>query len=377
MDRCRLDDLDWGRIAATQAFITRLFSGPAPDRPGCLVHAAPLSEPRPRPAPDGLTPAQRQVWDASDGLRRRHLGGDDFVPTLGTGAGTCAMATAFGCEETRESNVYWVKPVITAAEQIDRLRKPPVTAGRLGGVLEQTRAYAEFADERLPIRVMDFQSPFTTVEQMLGSELFFLMPYDDPARLHALMDIVTDFAIDFFRAQMAAAGPACCPGIWPSLWFPRCAGIQMSDDNLVNVSPAVYDEFVVPYNNRIAAAFGGLFLHSCTIKEANLPSIHKHQGLTGLNCDISTSVTTARMLREFGERIVVAPHAYINTDTNFANYTEFMQAVLSDWRPGLRLFIHPCSVMYIPKTAREIRFAEAEVRAELERIPGWRAVFPR
>ena len=119
------------------------------------------------------------------------------------------------------------------------------------------------------------------VEQMLGSSAFFLM------------DVVTDFAIDFFAAQIEAAGPNCCPGIWPSFWFPRRAGIQMSDDNLVNVSPEVYAEFVVPYNNRVSEAFGGIFLHSCTIKEACLPVLHDLTGLTGINCDISTSVSTA------------------------------------------------------------------------------------
>ena len=207
---------------------------------------------------------------------------------------------------------------------------------------------------------------------MLGSDLFFPMPYDEPERLHALMDVVTDYAIDFFTAQIEAAGPNCCPGIWPAFWFPRCAGIQMSDDNLVNVSPDVYEEFVVPYNNRIAEAFGGLFLHSCTIKEANLPALHTLKGLTGINCDISTSVTTAQLLDEFGDDIVVGPHAYINTDTNFHNYTEFMQAVLAGWKPGKRLFIYPCSVLYQPDTSQEIPFNLEEARAVLEEIPAWR-----
>jgi hypothetical protein len=92
--------------------------------------------------------------------------------------------------------------------------------------------------------------------------------------------------------------------------------------------------------------------------------------LTGINCDISTSVTTGRLLREFGDHAVVAPHAYINTNTNFQSYGEFMDAVLAEWVPGKRLFIHPCSVMYIPSLAREIRFHEAEVRAALTRKMG-------
>jgi hypothetical protein len=371
MARFVMDDYPWDAVAATQAFLTQLYSGEAPARPAAIVHPALVDLP---PAdPPAFTDAwQQQVWQAQENFRRRPLGGDDYVPILGTGAGTCAMATAFGCVETQASGVFWVAPCITRPDEIDALRKPPVTAGKLGQILAQTQAYAACADERLPIRIMDFQSPFTTVEQMLGSDLFFLMPYDEPARLHAVMDVVTDFAIDFFTAQIAAAGPNCCPGIWPAFWFPRCAGIQMSDDNLVNVSPEVYAEFVVPYNNRIAEAFGGLFLHSCTITAAHLPVLHTLKGLTGLNCDISTSVSPAQLLDEFGDDCVVGPHAYINTNTRFTSYTEFTETVLAGWRPGKRLFIYPCTVLYQPDAATDLPFSEAETRAVLHRIPAWR-----
>jgi hypothetical protein len=370
MTRFTMHDYPWEQVEATKQFITRLFAGEATDRPAALVHPKPLDRPEEAP-PAGLDEWQLAVWRAQQALLRRPLGGDDFVPTLGTGAGTCAMATAFGCEETTASGVYWVAPCITRMEEIDTLRKPALTAGKLGRVLEQTRAYAACADERMPIRDMDFQSPFTTIEQMLGSDQFFLMPYDEPKRLHALMDVVTDYTIDFFTAQKAAAGANACMGGWPCFWFPPNAGIQMSDDNLCNVSPDVYVEFVVPYNNRIAEAFGGMFLHSCTIKDADLPALKQIKGLTGVNCDISTSVSPARLLEEFGDDIVVAPHAYINTDTNFQNYTEFMEYNLATWQPGKRLFIYPCSVLYIPDTAKEIPFNEAETRAVLERYPGW------
>jgi len=371
MRRLIMSDYPWDAVAGTQAFITELFRGAAGDRPGCIVHPGPDTASAEEPPP-GLTQSQTEVWRVAQSTRRRPLGGDDFVPALSIGAGTCALATAFGCEETQASGVFWVKPCISRVSEIDHLRLPPVTAGKLAGVLEQTRAYAEFADERLPIRIMDFQSPFTTVEQMLGSERFFLMPYDQPVRLHMLMDLVTDFSIAFYRAQFAAAGPACCPGMWPPIWFPPCAGIQMSDDNLVNVSPAVYEEFVVPYNSRIADAFGGLFLHSCTIREPCLEAIGKIRGLTGINCDISTSVSVPRLLEVFGDRAVIAPHAYINTDTDFRSYADFMRAALSGWRVWKRLFVYPCPVLYMKQTATELPFNAAEVRQALGAIPGWR-----
>jgi len=46
--------------------------------------------------------------------------------------------------------------------------------------------------------------------------------------------------------------------------------------------------------------------------------------------------------------------------------------VLEGWRPGRRLFVYPCTVMYLPKRSREIPFDEAAVRAALEAVPAWR-----
>jgi hypothetical protein len=371
MLRLRLDDYDWAEVERTKRFIAGLFGGPAPDRPAAIVHPANVPGADPAPPP-GLTEFERQAWQAAAALRRRSLGGDDFVPTVGTSVSTSALATAFGAKEEIRSGVHWVMPCIGNLSEIDRLRKPPVTAGRLGEVLERTRACLDVTDERLPIRVMDFQSPFTTVEQLVGCDRFFTMPYDDPPRLKALMDLVTDFCIEFFRAQREAAGERCCPGIWPPIWFPPRAGIQMSDDHLANVSPAVYEEFVVPYNSRVAEAFGGLFLHSCTIPARHLGALKKIRGLTGLNCDISSSVPVGRLLEEFGRDIVVAPHAYINTGAKYSGYAEFFADMLAPWRPGHRFFVYPCMVLYLPRESREVAFDEAVARAALEQIRSWK-----
>lgn len=360
-----LDTVDWDKIAQSQQFIEDLFAGRNLTRPGIIIHYPGVPAPE---LPVGMPEHEQSVARFEAEVCSRPLGEDDYVPALGTGSGTCTMATAFGSVEVKKDGLSWPTPVITDPAQIDRLTVPAVTAGRLGAVLEQTRAFDRHLDHRLWIRNMDFQSPFTTVEQILGSDLFFLMPYDEPRRLHRLMEIVTDLAIAFFKAQIAAAGARCCRGLWPMFWFPKSAGIQMSDDNLCNVSPEVYDEFVVPYNNRIAAAFGGLFFHSCIIRENNLASLHKLQRLTGINCDISNSVSPGVLLREFGHRAVISPHAYINTDARFQSYGAFMERCLGEWKPGQRLFVYPCATLYEPASGRDLPFDGAAVRQAMRRV---------
>jgi hypothetical protein len=358
-------DIDWDAIDASRRFIRSLYTGDA-RRPGMLFHYSDIGPVNGAPMSDSDFEGAARAF--AETLRRRPIGDDDFVPAIHTGSGTCMLATAFGCREVIKNGVSWAEPAIHDPAEIDHLKKPSITAGRLGWALEQTRAYARLLDPRVGIRTIDFQSPFTTVEQILGSDLFFLMPYDAPGRLRTIMEMVTDFTIEFFQAQLAAAGEAACPGCWPSFWFPREAGIEMSDDNLTNVAPDVYDEFVVPCNNRIAEAFGGLFLHSCTIRHTNLPSIQKLRKLTGINWDISLGVRPAEMLALMGDRVVVAPHAYVNTETRYQSYSDFFEDALRGWRPGHRMFIHPCTVIYRPEESREITFDPAEGRRVMARF---------
>jgi len=368
--RVMLDELPWGRVRQTKRFLARLWRCDAVDRPGAIIHDyadVPVPEP-----PGGLTEEQRQVWSELQGLRGRVIGRDDFVPTVGTNAGTCAMATAFGAQEARRGGIHWVEPLIEDPSGIDRLKKPQLGDGLLGGVLKKTQLLRDIADPRVGIRLMDLQNPFTVASQLLGSERFFTMPYDAPQKFHLLMELVTDFFIEFVSEQIRLAGPACVPGVWPPVWFPSGMGVQISDDNLHNVSAETYREFCLPYNNRISEAFGGLFLHSCTIPESHLDVLAEHQNLRGLNCDLSTSVSLKTLLRRFGRSCVVAPHVYINTNTKYPDHPSCIADMLDAWKPEYHLFIYVCTVMWIGEESREVRMQPEEIYPVMERIPAWR-----
>lgn len=355
MRRLMLDDYPWEAVERAKGFIRSLYAVLPPERPGVMTHPKPSGSPVGAP-PEGLDDTEGAAWSAVEAFRRRPAGMDDFVPAVGTDDGACSIATAFGCPEKVVDGLRWVEPAITNPGDIKRARMPKTTDGSLGSILERTRRYVDLLDERIGIRTIDFQGPFTTVEQILGEELFFMMPYEHPDELRTLMDVVTDFSIEFLSEQMRTAGDRCCPGVWPSFWFPKEAGTLMSDDDLSSVTPGIYDEFVTPYNNRVSDAFGGLFLHSCVIKEEHIPVIKKIRRLTGVNCDVSNGVPPARLLEEFGSTAVVAPHVYMNSSTNLKSYAELMAWLLEPWRPGHRYFMHPCKVMRLPDESRDLPF---------------------
>ena len=368
--RVMLDGLPWERVEQTKEFLDRLWHCECPDRPAAIVHDY-LDVPVPDP-PGTLTDEERGIWAELQALRRRAIGRDDYVPTVSTNMGTCAMATAFGAREMLREGIHWVHPLITDLGQIDHLKKPDLRAGLLAGAMRKTRMLRQMADPRVGIRLMDLQNPFTIALQLLGTESFFSMPYDAPGKLHALMDLITDFFIDFVREQIRLAGPACVPGVWPPVWFPQWMGVQIADDNLHNVSPQVYREFCLPYNNRISDAFGGLFLHSCTIPEPHLDVIAEHHNLRGINCDLSTSAPLATLLDRFGRQCMVAPHVYINTNTRYPDIPASVADMLSAWQPGYHLFIYVCTVMWVGDESREVRMAPQEIYPVLDRVPAWR-----
>ena len=64
--------------------------------------------------------------------------------------------------------------------------------------------------------------------------------------------------------------------------------IGLSDDLATVVSPAVYEEFSRPYNERIAAALGGVVIHSCGVwRPPIMKAVLATKGLAGIELALS------------------------------------------------------------------------------------------
>jgi len=65
--------------------------------------------------------------------------GDDYVPQLNTSNGVSAIASAFGSQVQDTGGGHWAGKLIRDLVEVDRMEKPPVTAGLVGEALEHTR----------------------------------------------------------------------------------------------------------------------------------------------------------------------------------------------------------------------------------------------
>lgn len=172
--------------------------------------------------------------------------------------------TTLGAEllfaEGSEPNVV---PLLKGPEAIDRLREPEDYLAA-GVVPQRLRLLEELRDLR-PDTVVGighlYEGPVTTAVLLMGPD-FLTLPFEDPERAHRLLDFCVTSALRFARLLLARLGKPQRPGGW----------VGISDDFAGMFSPALFDEFVVPYWDRLYAGRqpGHRWLHSELLKVEHL-----------------------------------------------------------------------------------------------------------
>jgi hypothetical protein len=238
-----------------------------------------------RQAPPGLTwPAVRvnQALEDFDLMLLQQLGSCSAALASGSGAllnvrsnyGSSILPSLFGVKLFIMDDVYDTlptsEPVAGGAAGIQRLLDggvPDLAQGFGARVFEMgqrfTAALAPYPKLRTYGYVYhpDLQGPMDVSEVLWGSGLFVEL-LDRPALVHRLLDLVTATYIAFLRRWQQVVPPM--PGAMDAHWSMLHRGhIMLRDDSAMNLSPAMFDEFIAPYNQRLLDAFGGGAEHFC------------------------------------------------------------------------------------------------------------------
>jgi hypothetical protein len=161
----------------------------------------------------------------------------------------------------------------------------------------------------------DLQGPMNVCEMLWGSSLYLDL-YDQPELVRDFLTLITETYIRFLRRwekEMAVCSvPArACRGMGLGAPFPpmphrQDAGatetpggvatnyavhwsmlhrgrIMVRNDAATNLSPAMYEEFARPFDQRLLTEFGGGAIHFCGRGDHLLPSISQLSGLHALN----------------------------------------------------------------------------------------------
>jgi uroporphyrinogen-III decarboxylase len=212
----------------------------------------------------------------------------DYVPYLDPFEGVTIMAEAFGClVEVPPNGDPWVKkPIIRNPSEVYEVKKPDKNNKVFEKVIRTLNFFEKQTGYRIPVGATDPQSPLNVASLMWDNQSFLTACVVSKKEVHHVLNIITDSFIEFYTMQYEALkNPA-----FPVHSFPlvnSSDGISISDDEAILLSPELFEEFGVPYLNRISDAFGGLYYHSCGDFGHILDKILTIKNLRAINAHLS------------------------------------------------------------------------------------------
>jgi uroporphyrinogen decarboxylase len=166
-----------------------------------------------------------------------------FVPGFWSEYGMCTEPSAFGSVSMwGEDEFPFAKKVLLSPSEVERLEKPnPRKHGLLPFVikrLQHLQPEIEAAGEKIRFAVA--RGPLNIASFLMGTPEFLEAIKTHPELMHRLLDIVTDFLVDWIAYQREV--------------FPTIDGIFLLDDIVGFVSRRDCETFAVPYLQRTFAA---------------------------------------------------------------------------------------------------------------------------
>jgi len=232
-------------------------------------------------------PAAEIKW--TEELHRNREGVYDYgLPNIKPNQGIGVIAAAFGCEYTVNNEADpWIKAIIREenVEDVHKLAIPdPATNPMFQKVWKRIDDLQKLSP--LPLRMVNVPSPLVTASMIWDYTGFIEALLVFPDEVHVLMDKVTEATILYVKEQFKRIKNLYSVGHESICPVPRFAGVRVSDDTAALLSPDLYREFGVKYNNRLSQEFGGIVVHSCGDTQYVAPAMMEIDGLKGLDFTI-------------------------------------------------------------------------------------------
>ncbi|MFH1008167.1 MAG: uroporphyrinogen decarboxylase family protein [Candidatus Latescibacterota bacterium] len=265
-------------------------------------------------------------------------GTGDGQPSLRANLGVGFIPSLFGLESrfVQEDQMPWVMGTLSR-EEIAHLEIPDV---RNAGLMPRALEYISYFEEKLNgkgrVYPSDTQGPFDIAHLLRGHDLYTDL-YDDPEWVHRLMHVATETYIAVSRVLKEALGEPLDSGIHTGMAMEH-GGVRVCDDSSINLSGAMFREFVQPYLAQALAPFGGGWYHFCGKAHHMLPAMLEIEGVRGINFGNPEFYDFAAVLPELLKRGkfyvgAIPPHK----GEDAASYRDRILGYLGGQRKGLIL----------------------------------------
>lgn len=192
-----------------------------------------------------------------------------YVPCIKPYFGITVLADGFGAQiEHPEWDCPWVRhrPISTLEEAAELTVDSFLSSEIVEKVLRRLKYMVERAPEHVTVKCTDLQGPLNNAGLILDFEKIAIGMYESPELVHKFIGTIADAQIklcELQRAIVEEAGRPFCPD-WDMVWYPRSRNGYIAADDSLLMSPAMYKEFIAPYDEKVLNSIsGGGIMHNC------------------------------------------------------------------------------------------------------------------
>ncbi|AQQ72117.1 hypothetical protein SMSP2_02498 [Limihaloglobus sulfuriphilus] len=191
----------------------------------------------------------------------------DGIPTIRPNLGTIFIPAIAGQDYMiRDGQMPWPGSHFTV-DQIRSLKNIDIeNAQMMRLALEFYSIHRSIKSKEIECYHPDTQGVYDILHLLRGDELFYEM-ITEVDQTKELLGIITDLYVEVTKVLKAKIGEPANEmihghGTQQGLFFPQ-AGTRLSEDTDTLLSPAMIDEFAIPYMEQASKPFGGAFVHYC------------------------------------------------------------------------------------------------------------------
>jgi uroporphyrinogen-III decarboxylase len=188
--------------------------------------------------------SSEQIWFETNLKAVRQFPDAMFLPGFWSEFGMCTEPSAFGAKCSWQQNeLPYADKIIGDIQAVDSLSKPdPGKDGLLPFVLNRLKHYqGQIEHEGHEIKLAVSRGPLNVASFLAGSTEFLMAIRTNPAETHKLLEMVTDFIIDWLGLQAET--------------FPSIDGVLVLDDIVGFLGEEDFRQTALPYLKRIFESF--------------------------------------------------------------------------------------------------------------------------
>ncbi len=250
-------------------------------------------------------------WRDPDGFVRHFLDAlalhrripDDTIPMLRPPFSHAALPAILGCPPELHEGKLWVRPILKNLGDFKH-----IVWDNESYWLEQFHGYyrrlLDLSENRFAVALFEIPGPADLMGALRGYENILTDLYDDPETVQAFALQAADWAVTFHQKVTDwLAGQESFGGYWAANSWITKDTIYFCEHSCVNYSPAHYERFLKPANDRLLTNFGHALTFVYLKAGAHLVPYYTNRGrpVWIRGCDVDP---TAEQVNRYRKQVV-------------------------------------------------------------------------